>query len=611
MRALMVGIALLLAVPGTAAGQRENETLVAESGSSQMFAERSRDGSVCMTIEHDRGGGGTCAVGTVSAREAASAPLPGVTGGAVAPEVERVEVEWPDGVRTSAQPVAHATFPGMRFFLTAHGTRAAFLIRYLGADGALLEIEQADDGPVVAGPVTLAAGKRWSVRGWLTRQLAPAPGAPERTEVVACMERLMRDGSRMSQCADGEPALVAPIDGGVFGTASRHFRPRPHRFVLAAVLGPSATGVDVHLGDGGRARAQVRELTAEGVTGRFATYVAPSADAIQRAVVRDAAGAELDQQVVTLPPGALGHRGHASLFSSRPALPGTPVVAAGPAKDGEGILTVREVGVRLCAEVERAEPDEVPCGLLPRRVDQSLLVAGASAHHGVVGGVVPPEVASVELKEMGGFMEPGRATVRVTPQAPAPYSGAFAPHVRTFVGVLPVGGHVRVRLFDAAGKELLETTLLAAYVVDTTERPRPARTRLRVGGVRLRSHPADTDCVFLTDTVADLLHQTCSFGGSEEVDVHVACRPAASVVIVPLSEKVRRPVLRTARGRSLKPRRLRLGDGYHAVFVVRAPDAPRALAWRGGSLAFGRVPSPREQCGYKIDLELPLGGPGR
>jgi hypothetical protein len=611
MRRGLGAIVLLLALPGAAAAQRENEKLVAEGGGSRLLAEYSRSGSLCMTIEYPNGVGGTCAE-RVTAREPAVAPMDGVTAGAVAPEVERVEVEGPDGVRTAGQPVAHPAFPGVRFFLVAHAGRSAWLVRYFAADGALLAVQQEGDGPVVAGPVRLASGRtngrRWSVVGRLERVLAPGPGAPERTEIIACVDYRKRH-SGGTQCSAGEPRLAEPIAGQMFGTAPIFLGARsPHRLVLAAVLGPAAARVDVHLGSGQVVRARVRELAAEGATGRFATYAARPEDAVRRLVVRDAAGAEIDQQVVTLAPGALGHFGQAGLISLRPPLPGTPEVAAGPVQDGEGVLKVREVGARLCVEVERTYLPDAPCGLVPRTAEESLLVGGASEHHGVVGGVVPPEVATVELEEMNRFPGNQDATVRVATQAPSPYAGAFAPHVRVFVGLLPLGGTVGVRLLDAQGRELGSNGVEAVHVVDARDTPRRARTRLRLAGVRLKSHPDDDDCVFLTDSGAGLLHQTCAFGGREEVDVHVACRPAASVVVVPVGKR-RGLVLRTARGRRVKPRRLRLGATPHAVFVVRAPDTPRALTWRGGRVTIGRMPPLRKQCGYEINVEL--GGPGR
>lgn len=599
MRLGMIMAALLIGVPGAALAQRQGEVEVAASGESRLLAEQ-REDALCLEIEYPRGGGDVCSP-RVTVQEPAVAGLRGVVGGAVAREVTRVEIEWPDGFRQAVEPVANEAFAGLRFFIAERGRRAPWLLRYFGADGTLLAATQEGDWPLLGTRTILASGRRWRVSAWFERVLAPGPGAPDRTEIVACLERRAGSGTG-TRCTDGEPSFVAPINGDVFATrGSAYPRKAPHRLVLSALLGPGAATVDVDLGDGRRVRPRVRDLRAGDASARVVTYLVPKRSAVRRVIVRDAQGDKIDQQVVALAPGTLGDDGHGALMSARPPLGGAPQVAAGPVQDGEGILQVREIGARLCAEVEGSSPGDVPCGLLPRSASDSLLVGGGTEHHGVVGGVVPPEVAQVELEELLGHPGHPPQTVRVATHAPAPYAGAFAPHVRTFAALLPMGGLVRARLLDAEGRQLFDDTLDAGFW-DGTSKPSRARTRLRIGRLRLLAPRADTDCVHVRDAGARLLHQTCALG-PDEIQAHVVCRPAASVVV--LSSKDRRDlVVRTARGRRIRPHRLRLSGIRHAVFVVPAPDAPRAVRWRGGRVALGPVQSPREQCGYEVRRRL-------
>ena len=564
---LAISILLLLAIAPAAQSQYE-PPVVAEEQGNRMSAVEARDGRLCLRLEHTNGVAGVCEE-RVDVREPAVLSSRGVVAGAVVAAVARVEVEWPDGVTTVANLTSHPNFAGLRFFIASHASREAFLVRYRSGDGSLLATTQEGDGPRVATRRVLASGggrgSRWSLRAWLERVLAPGPGQPDRTEVVTCVERRIAR-STGTECMRREPALMEPIGGDIFATAGPGDRSR--RLVIAALVGPSVAVVEVHLGDGRRVRARMHVIGGVDADARVATYVVPARAAVRRLVSRDRSGNELDQQVVVLAPATLDDSGHAALFSLRPPLPGTPEVAAGPVHDGQGVLRVREVGARLCAEVEGSNPREVPCGLVPVRADESLLVGGATERHGVVGGVVPPQVATVELRETTG---PRPAVVRVTPQAPSPYAGAFAPHVRTFAAIVALVGPVEVRLLDASREELDSDRVDAVRHVDAL--PRQPRTRLRAGRVSLQTYPGDDECVFLRDTGAGLLHETCAFGGDALLVAHVACRPAATVIVLPLGRR-RGLMLRSARGRHLLPRFVRLRRLPHAVFVLPAPDLP-------------------------------------
>lgn len=602
-RGLGIGIALLLALPAAAAAQEQEGTLVAQSGETRVLAERTSDGDLCFRLEHPGGSTGDCTE-RVPPTEALVSADGRAAGGAVPAEVARVEVEWRDGTRTAIDPAAHPAFDGVRWFAAEHPRSSAWLVRQLAADGALLAVTQEGPGPVVGGPFPLAAGRdpgngrRWSVRAWLERTLARGPGLPDRTEVVACVER-RTSGSTATSCVPDAPPLVEPIAGDVFPTGSNVLgEAGRHRLVLAALVAPAVGAVEVVLGDGRRVRARVREIGGGGMTARVATYVVPYRSAVRRLVVRDRRGSVLSRQDVMQAPGFLGGDGIGSLHAERPPLPGPGEVAAGPVKDGEGVLRVHEIAGRLCASVEGAYAPGIPCGLVPETPEQSLLTGGGTAHHAVFGGVVPPEVATVVLEERGLGDGPELPPVRVATQAPAPYAGAFAPHVRTFVALLEHGGYVRVRMLDADDRELLVFEAEAFRHAGGTWKPR-WRTRLRAGRVRLVADRGDISCAYVLDS-GGLRHQTCAFGEPGQVEVHVVCRAAASVVT--LAARGRPGArLRTASGRVLRPRRLRLDEQARLVFVVAAPDAPRTLTWRGGRIRFGRVPSPRRQCGYKLD----------
>lgn len=589
----IVLLAAAAAAAPAARGQPE-ATTVAEDRTNRLSAAQTGDGRLCLRLEHASGVGGICEE-RLDVHEPVVVSSRGIVAGAVVHEVTSVEVEWRDGVRTVVNPTTHPDFGSLRFFIAPRASSQPFLVRYRSGDGILLATTQEGDGPRVAPRSILASGGgrrgRWSVTAWLERVLAPAPGMLDRTELVTCVERRTAS-SATTRCLRKEHVLTEPLDGDVFATTSDG---RRHRLVLAALLSPATAAVEVHLGDGQRVRARVHRIGPSDARARMATYSVPAQAAVRQVLARDRSGKELDREVVMLPPATVERNAGATLLSPRPPLPGLPQIAAGPVLDGRGVLRLREVGARLCAEVEGTAPAAMPCGLIPLRAEESLLAGGTSEQQGVVGGVVPPQVATVELQTRRG---PAPAVVRVTPGDPGPYAGEFAPHVRTFVTLLPSTGPVEARLLDANGDELAAAQLAAIGHVESVP-PRRPRLRLRAGQVSLTSRSGDDRCVFLEDVGAGLLHRMCAVAGRRTLLAHVACRPAATVVMLPVGRR-RDILLLTARGKRLPPRRLRLRGRQHAVFVIAAPDVPVAVNWRGGRIGFGRLESPRRQCGFRV-----------
>ena len=151
---LLLGV-VLLAAPMPVIATAQQQDTVAASGKTRVVASRGGDGALCLELEHGRGTTVGCSE-DLERHEPFVMSTEGAVGGAVVGEVAEVEVEWPDGARTRVPTVAHAKFEPARFFVAVHGTREPWLIRHLGADGALLAVTEHGDGPTVAGPRTLA-----------------------------------------------------------------------------------------------------------------------------------------------------------------------------------------------------------------------------------------------------------------------------------------------------------------------------------------------------------------------------------------------------------------------------------------------------------------------
>jgi hypothetical protein len=594
----------LLALPAPAAAQDEDGPVVAASGQAKLHARENAAGLLCATLAS---GGNRDTQCTERPSEPALAALTsGAVGGAVAPRIARAEVEWIDGTRTSAAPAESPAYPTdrgdpVRFFVISREATRPWLVRLYDGGGVLVKVREVGDGPRVGRSLTLAersvAGHgRWAASAFLKRELVRGPGQLDRTELTPCLV-LRQPRSTATSCHEGEPLLRRYLTVGLHtldAPGRRSGESVPRRHAVVGFLGPGAVAAEAYLGDGQRHRLPVKTLTAPGAEAvRAVAWLVPRRSALRSVVVRDRAGKSLARYAYAQPPGDVPFTATGFVAPPDPPLPGTPEIAAGPAKQGEGTLRVREVGARLCVEVEATFTPQ--CGLTPLAAAESLLVGGGGERFAVVGGIVAPEVAAVELQESRAF-GPDAQTVRVNTQAPAPYAGAFAPHVRAFVATLPHGGVVKVRLLAADGTELQDLSVDAFGVL---KEPFSQRTVLRAGRLRLTADSPSGECFSVADPVAPIEHE-CAHTGLTLV---VACRPAVSIVAVRTNGR-RGLFVRTAAGRRIAPRRTRLARGRMVIFVVPAPDTPRTVRWKGGRLDLGRIPSPRAQCGYRAGRRI-------
>jgi hypothetical protein len=465
----------------------------------------------------------------------------------------------------------------------------------VAATGAPPARAQLEGLPVIRGPELLVRSEGrppWSLTGLVQRERVPVPGGRTRTEDFPCL--VLRDASiTETHCLDGEPLLWRTLTGSTFDLRA-DAGPTGRRYLLWGFAARPAAALRLELGNGRRVRLRLRRFPAElRSAARWFAWAPPRSDAVRRVALLDARGRALARLTETLPPA--GVRGTYGLILDVPApTRGTARVVAGPLpEDPRARLLMRRVGARLCAEIDRPNPEDPACGAPPRNADDSLIAARGTPRGDTVGGIVPPGVTEVVLSA-----SIGDASVRVPTQ---PVGG-----LRVFLGQLPFSGLVDVRLLDAGGRTLEHTSASPAYQTSDAgeDATRPLRRGRAPGGERfvVRGDAAGL-CVSLTTpgrVRPDGGGSTCGFDG---VELLVPCRPRLAAVVAPAAGR-RRLRVEAKAGRVFRGDIVRLPDGRR-VWLAPVPSdaAPEVVAWRDQRgevrrVGLGRVPRPEAQCGY-------------
>jgi hypothetical protein len=453
---------------------------------------------------------------------------------------------------------------------------------------------QLEDRPVVRGPELLVNSEGrppWRLTGLVQRERVPVSGGGTRTEDFPCLV-LREGGVRETRCLDGEPLLWRTLDGFTFDLAA-NAGPTGRRYLLWGFAASPAAALHVTLGSGRRVRVPLQRLPAElRSRARWFAWAPRRSDAVRRVTLLDARGRALARLTEPLPPA--GVRGTYGLLLEVPAEPrGTARVVAGPLPgDPRARLLQRRVGARLCAEIDRPNPEEPACGPPPRTAADSLIAARGTALGDTVGGIVPPAVTEVMLTA-----SIGDASVRVATQ---PFGD-----LRVFLGQLPFSGLVDVRLLDTGGSILDRNGVFVAYPTrDAVEDATRVLQHGTVDGERfvVRGDPAGL-CLALTARGRlrpDGGGSTCGF---DDVELLVPCRPRMAAVVAPATGR-RRLRVETAAGGDLPGEIVPLPEGRRVWLAPLPADvAPSVVAWRdergrARRLRLGQVPPPDDQCGY-------------
>jgi hypothetical protein len=601
---------LVLAAPASAA------EVARIDGASLDARDSPREGGFCLRVSESRdglgGGSGTC--GRAPWRSRRSALVTWIhderliVGGAVPAAVARAEAELADGRRMAFDTVAGAGYRGrhagrLRFFLASlpladpadDEAGGLLLVRFLGADGALVAVAAADRRGALAGRRTRllrerARGRSITVTVETRRRHAPTPLALDRTEEQTCMEvrERARFGSLASStfCHEQGPArpdlLVVPR-AGCDGL----------RTVLAGFVGTTVTAVRIQLGSGRVREVAVRTLRdPSGGEHRYVALRVPRGEAVRsvRAVGADA-GYEL-----AVPPSGLACNDAAESWTDYAPLAGDPGAARAPAGDeqvvaeaaGHRLLARDAEADRLCVGLDLLYADGSDCALPAVNGEEAF----AFARDGAVWAVLPSEVARVRLPD-------GR---EVSP-AEGGYRGRYAGAVRFLLVERGAVGLDRLRLLDAGGGTIGTVPVFdpAAAGLEPVARP----VRLAAGrGWRLTAarHRYGT-CLYLILRGQEPLCGAGYLRGDDGAFAAVGCSPRVAVLMGTLDRRTRavRAVLRG--GRTLRARVVRVPRraGGGRAWVLDLPRRARVtdLRFDGRRTAFPLLPA-ADQCGYRV-----------
>jgi hypothetical protein len=518
--------------------------------------------------------------------------------GAVDPRVASVEVVLASGRRLTAETTTGERYEGrwsgaLRFFLLeARWARAdhPLYVRLLAADGALLGVAGAEGygadrrsgGRLVArgrvGPV------RWALRAFTQLAHAPLPGDEERVVRKRCVGFVVLDSGQRGgpTCDDPDYAQVPPID------VSRTCKPLGVQ--VYGMLRPGRR-VEAVLGDGRHLRPRTFPLPRS--FGRMRAFVlALPPDVALRSLATVGAGGR-EVLIDRIGPGVADCPNASSgwIFGF-----GLEMPRFGP---GPPVLQLRDHGELLCATLGLPHPQNLDCGRPPLEAEDSWLFSRVTPEGTTVAGVVPPDVASVEVTFAG-------AGTQVVPTgAPAPYAGRYRDLIRTFSLAIP-GEHPprTVTLEGPDGKRLASRPVFGG---PEPERPPELVLRAR-GGWRLYAstlRDATTARRFgcLQLTRGEPRDDALGCGGLGSHRALVSCRPWGVLVYGLVDAAVRGVELRstagTTRARIVSLRGLGID---RRAFLAELPASAglRALVVRGKRTRTlrKRLPPASRQCGY-------------
>jgi hypothetical protein len=464
--------------------------------------------------------------------------------------------------------------------------------------------------PPAPGPVLRRGtfhGRAWTLRTRIGRSISGTPLLPERRPAMACAA-FSTAGSVDEVCdqdARSREAVLAATDAqcGAVGRVITVLARRAVRRVVvvdgtgrrrAVTLGavPGAT-------DGMRAGALVLGI---GLAVRRVEALGAGGRALERL--------RLELEPVMAPLSCQGAGSSANLISSDET-----ITVLGPLGSGPHTARFADDGLRLCVAIDRAPRLSDDCAIPPTDAGQASLSATPTADGRYVAGLVPREVALARLVLEGG----GHRDV-----VALPVTGQYAGLTKLVAVDVPGPRHViGFRLLDDAGRALKSDD-------DGPEQPAPRhRTTLLahaapgLGPIVAAQEPSrhGTGPIPCVTTLGADSEQDCRTALPGYAVATVLCAPRRILVVGALHRAAQRLVIRTASGRDVTARTLRLpavlrrppnpalglsGTAAIAVAVLRPDQAPRRLLRRGpDAKAVGfTLPPAREQCGYETTVEL-------
>lgn len=525
--------------------------------------------------------------------------------GFVAAEVASVELVFEDGPRTLTPAETGSRYTGryagrVRFFLAeASGPRERdpLYVRLLDGAGRLLAVQPGIAGlaPRRTGPRTRLIGGRvgrahWRLEAFDRRQFAPLPGDEERFQKLTCVSLSARGSGTRAETCTGSDFPDEDLSVGIAQECN------PVGGAVAGIASGRATRVVAVLGDGRQRRLSLRPFPGSfGGARAFALAVGPGV-AIRRLV---AFGSNSRIRTVRLEqaPGSVRCGVDVSTvvlrFFGEEHLPPPPL-------DADGLtFLVRDRGVLICAGIDALASRGRDCFRPPLRAWESRLLSRVGQRETLFAGVLPQEVAAVELQLDGGEKR------RVATAPGGPYSGRYSEYLRFFSLTLPGRRQAySARLLDERGKSI-------ESVGGPDQRPLLAgfRTVLRAGKLRLGvalSHPfgagAPQPCLELTE---GRYSQGADCGGfSGAADLRAFCGSRGLVLSGLLRRGARSIAVRTDRG--LVRGRLKAffpaANSKRFAFLIVVPPGhtPRALIRVGRNRVQQKLqlPSASKQCGY-------------
>lgn len=482
----------------------------------------------------------------------------------------RLEVDPDEAIEADASAPSVA---GLRYYLTDGPSYSPWLIRLLDGNGTtLFARDESFEGPIVEPPALIARGSRATRLYAVTRlKLAATPLDRGRLIRETCLTLFNGDDETGGGCVSADTPVPDPVEA--FPAQQCGVTNLP---VLAA---DGIARVVAVLGDGRRAAVPLvtlsGSLTALGA--RAGALTIRGASAVRRL---EAFG----------PDGRLAHVVEVGLAPAKPCRGGLGSSFAlyaddfGHDLDGPLRASARDEGATLCFSLADFDPRRRDCALPPDEPRFAFLQVRRVGDRALVGGVLPEEVAAVELSVDGLVRR-----LPTTDDLPG-YGGQYRGLVRFFAVELPASSQIdAARLLSASGR-----ILNGRAVFDEREQRTLRSRRIVMNGRAVRIDRLSRDRDPATPDVCVRMSDGCQPLFPTFVKVDVPCAPRARIVVAGAAPgRVR---IATDRG-PVTPRMLVVAGRRIFVAVL-----PRHAALR--TIVAGRMRQPLElpaatrQCGY-------------
>ena len=611
LRRILIVAALALAATAAPAPAAE----VARHGGVVLRATDERDGSFCLSLTGDEGGGSS-GCGPAPVRPYRTMVVSDVEdervliGGAGPAAAARVEAELADGRRVDRPTLAGERYRGrvagrVRFFLlevpaTDRGQEdggGVVLLRLYDAAGTLLgAVEPSHGRERVSQRTRLLTQRRRGasivVDAVTGPTFAPTPLMLDRFEEQVCLVVRSRQGSsggRTGTCRD--PAPYRPVLALSVESGCGRLRAVVHGFV-----GDRVTAVRLRLGSGRALEIPSATLPPAHGAHRYVAALLPRGEAVRHVTAVGARG----RQDLHVPPsglrcvetsGGLIGIGEPDPTRGEPRPPAPHRQVAAEA-EGHRLVVGDTEADRLCWNVDELRADAADC----RLPDLDPGRAVPEHRRGMLAAVLPAEVARVRLPD-------GRDVATVAGDG---YTGRYAGHVRFLLAPLRAGASGRVRYLGPGG-EILGSAWLGRELPPTAGPVTIARGR----GWRLRAARYDRfTCVGLA-VRGDA--SICEAGAHGHLGAFAlaTCAPRRVLLYGVLPPGRRRIAAVLAGGRRLPARVVtlprRIGGGRAYVLVLPRNARVTALAAGRRRIAFDVLPAAR-QCGYWLAEPFLTGG---